>query len=144
MNELAKFYRDGLLGDVIPFWLRHAVDDELGGIMTSVDRDGGRLATDKVVWQQGGFAWPLGQSDNNGDGVGDACNDSDLDTKMDFEDNCPLFFNPTQTDGDGDGIGDSCDNCPLVANCDVDSDSAFDFEDNCSEDANGDHTASDS
>lgn len=61
MNEFAKFYRDGLLKDVIPFWLRHAVDDEFGGIMTAVDRDGARLDTDKFVWQQARFAWLLGE-----------------------------------------------------------------------------------
>ena len=43
MNELADAYRDGLLQDVIPFWLKYGVDHEFGGIMTSVDRDGGRL-----------------------------------------------------------------------------------------------------
>jgi hypothetical protein len=39
------------------------------------------------------------QSDRDGDGVGDACDD------------CPLVADPAQEDEDGDGIGDACDPC---------------------------------
>ncbi|MGV1100979.1 fibronectin type III domain-containing protein [Thiovibrio sp. JS02] len=35
--------------------------------------------------------------------------DSDHDTVLDFEDNCPTIFNQTQVDLDGDGIGYACD-----------------------------------
>ncbi|MCB0791365.1 MAG: T9SS type A sorting domain-containing protein [Flavobacteriales bacterium] len=42
--------------------------------------------------------------------------DSDLDTVLDCEDNCPSFANPGQADLDGDGLGDLCDNCPWVFN----------------------------
>jgi len=53
------------------------------------------------------------QSDLDGDGVGDACNDaydSDGDEYADSLDNCPTTSNPDQEDTDGDGIGDVCDN----------------------------------
>ncbi|MEQ1859114.1 MAG: AGE family epimerase/isomerase [Chthoniobacteraceae bacterium] len=53
----AAFYRDALLGDVIPFWLRHGMDREHGGIITSLDRDGSVLDTDKSVWFQGRAGW---------------------------------------------------------------------------------------
>ncbi|HEX6926690.1 MAG TPA: AGE family epimerase/isomerase [Longimicrobiaceae bacterium] len=56
---LADLYRDTLLTDCIPFWLRHGVDYEHGGIMTALDRDGTVIDTDKGIWQQGRFAWMM-------------------------------------------------------------------------------------
>ena len=58
-DELARVYRDGLLEDVVPFWLRHGVDEQHGGYMTAVDREGNVIDTDKSVWFQGRFAWLL-------------------------------------------------------------------------------------
>ena len=55
--QLATFYRDTLLGDVIPFWLQHGLDREHGGVFTALDRDGSVLDTDKSVWFQGRAAW---------------------------------------------------------------------------------------
>jgi N-acylglucosamine 2-epimerase len=54
---LAQFYRATLLDDVIPFWLRHGLDREHGGILTALDRDGSVLDTDKSVWFQGRAGW---------------------------------------------------------------------------------------
>jgi N-acylglucosamine 2-epimerase len=54
---LAAFYRDTLLNDVMPFWLRHGFDHEHGGILTCLDRDGSVIDTDKSVWFQGRAAW---------------------------------------------------------------------------------------
>ena len=54
---LAAFYRDTLLNDVMPFWLRHGLDREHGGILTCLDRDGSIVDTDKSVWFQGRAAW---------------------------------------------------------------------------------------
>lgn len=65
LTELSACYRDGLLKDVIPFWLKHGVDKEFGGIMTGVDRTGANIDTDKGIWQQGRFAWTLGFLYNN-------------------------------------------------------------------------------
>jgi N-acylglucosamine 2-epimerase len=56
-TRLASFYRDTLLRDVIPFWLRHGLDREQGGYLTALDRDGSVLDTDKSVWFQGRGAW---------------------------------------------------------------------------------------
>lgn len=60
LDQLLAVYRDGLLKDCIPFWLRHGLDRECGGIMTCLNRDGSLVDTDKGVWQQGRFAWMLG------------------------------------------------------------------------------------
>ena len=55
--RLAALYRDTLLDDVMPFWLRHGVDREHGGILPCLDRDGSVVDTDKSVWFQGRAAW---------------------------------------------------------------------------------------
>ncbi len=55
--ELAALYRATLLEDVMPFWLRHGLDREHGGICTALDRDGSLLDTDKSVWFQGRAGW---------------------------------------------------------------------------------------
>ena len=60
-EQLVRIYRDGLLDKVMPFWLLHSIDREHGGIMAAVDHDGSVLDTDKSVWQQGRFAWMLGE-----------------------------------------------------------------------------------
>ena len=57
--ELRDVYRDGLLLDTLPFWLRNSVDREHGGFLLCQDRDGTVIDTDKGLWQQGRFTWLL-------------------------------------------------------------------------------------
>ncbi|MGE0145099.1 MAG: AGE family epimerase/isomerase [Planctomycetota bacterium] len=59
-DELLACYRDGLLSDVVPFWLRHGIDREHGGILSALDRRGEVVDTDKAVWIQGRAAWLFG------------------------------------------------------------------------------------
>ncbi len=59
MKKYSEIYRDGLLEQVLPFWLDHGVDARYGGVYTCLDRDGSLLDTDKSVWAQGRFAWLL-------------------------------------------------------------------------------------
>lgn len=56
-QRYAALYRDTLLRDVTPFWLKHGLDSQHGGMITSLDRDGSVLDTDKSVWFQGRAAW---------------------------------------------------------------------------------------
>jgi len=53
----AQLYRKTLLDDVMPFWMRHGLDSEHGGILTALDQDGTVLDTDKSVWFQGRAGW---------------------------------------------------------------------------------------
>ena len=53
---LSRRYRDALLGDVIPFWLRHSGDPR-GGYFTCLGRDGAVYDTDKFVWLQARQVW---------------------------------------------------------------------------------------
>ena len=64
-QQLQEFYLQNLLTDTLPFWMKHAVDHEHGGFITSLDQDGTILDTDKGVWQQGRFTWLLGELYNN-------------------------------------------------------------------------------
>jgi N-acylglucosamine 2-epimerase len=57
LKRYAALYQHTLLHDVIPFWLRHGLDREHGGIITCLDRDGSVLDTDKSVWFQGRAGW---------------------------------------------------------------------------------------
>ena len=66
-DSLAAVYRDGLLNDVLPFWVRNSPDREFGGFLTSLNRDGEIVDTDKGVWQQCRFTWLLGKLYNNVD-----------------------------------------------------------------------------
>jgi len=59
IDELIAIYRDGLLKDTIPFWIDYCVDQEYGGFMFCLDRDGSVIDTDKGMWHQGRFTWTL-------------------------------------------------------------------------------------
>jgi len=62
IDHVIRVYRDGLLEDTLPFWLRHGADPGPGSIVRCLDRDGSVLDTDKGAWQQGRFAWMLGRA----------------------------------------------------------------------------------
>jgi len=55
----AAVYRDKLLDDVLPFWLRHSLDRRCGGYFTCLDRRGEVFDTDKFMWLQGRQVWTL-------------------------------------------------------------------------------------
>ncbi|MCA9557568.1 MAG: PKD domain-containing protein, partial [Myxococcales bacterium] len=95
------------------------------------------------------------QADNDGDGIGDACDeDDDNDGVLDPDDNCDLVPNPDQANADGDRLGNACDpdddndgvpddgdNCPLVANADQANHDADPLGDACDDDDDNDGAA---
>ena len=58
INELRDFYYDHLMNNVIPYWMQSdLIDEENGGFITSVDREGKSYNDDKSVWFQGRCLW---------------------------------------------------------------------------------------
>ena len=50
-------YRDDLVNNIMPFWLKNGLDRMNGGVYTCVDRDGSLIDSTKSVWFQGRFAF---------------------------------------------------------------------------------------
>lgn len=50
-------YRDELLENVVPFWMKNSKDIEGGGYFTCLTREGNVFDTDKFVWLQGRETW---------------------------------------------------------------------------------------
>ena len=58
-QQLIATYRSALLDDVVPFWMRHSLDEACGGYFTCLDRDGSVYHTDKYAWLQARQVWML-------------------------------------------------------------------------------------
>ncbi|HEX4484821.1 MAG TPA: AGE family epimerase/isomerase [Terriglobales bacterium] len=57
LRELRQSLHDQLFQVVLPFWDKHGVDLEYGGVMCSMDYDGTLVNTDKLLWFQGRALW---------------------------------------------------------------------------------------
>lgn len=57
MKEYKELYREELLQNVIPFWMKHSKDEEFGGFFTCLDQFGQVFDTDKFIWLQGRQVW---------------------------------------------------------------------------------------
>jgi len=100
VNDYIKIYRDGLLNDTIPFWIRYSIDKEYGGFLFSVDRDGSRLDTDKGMWQAGRFTWMLAtlynQVEKRQEWLDLAIHGIDFISKYGFDKDGRMFFHLTR------------------------------------------------
>ena len=56
-QKWAEHYKDELLNNIMPFWMKHGWDRENGGVYTCLNRDGSIMDTTKSVWFQGRFAF---------------------------------------------------------------------------------------
>jgi N-acylglucosamine 2-epimerase len=54
---LLEFYEDHLRNHVMPFWLKHCIDWEKGGVFNLIEDDGRVVSTDKLMWSQGRALW---------------------------------------------------------------------------------------
>ncbi len=55
--ELQARCHDDLFNVMLPFWDRHGVDHEFGGVMHGLDYDGTLAHSDKLLWFQGRAIW---------------------------------------------------------------------------------------
>jgi N-acylglucosamine 2-epimerase len=57
MNHYSTLYKQELLENVIPFWMKHSKDEKHGGFFTCLDQFGKVYDTDKFIWLQGRETW---------------------------------------------------------------------------------------
>ena len=55
--SLYRQYRELLLDGIVPFWARHGVDNENGGVLSCMQEDGTRISTEKYIWSQARWVW---------------------------------------------------------------------------------------
>lgn len=64
-DKWAEQYKDELLNNVMPFWMKYGWDRKHGGVYTCLNRDGSLMDTTKSVWFQGRFAFVCAFAYNN-------------------------------------------------------------------------------
>jgi N-acylglucosamine 2-epimerase len=64
-SEYRSLCREELLGNIMPFWMKHGLDKKNGGVYTCLDRDGTLIDTTKSVWFQGRFGYIAAYVYNN-------------------------------------------------------------------------------
>src|SRR5690606_4227947 len=55
--QRAKLYKSYLNDNIMPFWLKHSLDKEVGGYFTCLERGGKVYDTDKFIWLQCRQVW---------------------------------------------------------------------------------------
>jgi len=63
-DEAARFYRHLLSEDILPWWTRHALDREAGGLCSCIRDDGRIVSYDKYVWSQVRALWTFSAAYN--------------------------------------------------------------------------------
>jgi N-acylglucosamine 2-epimerase len=56
-ETIYRQYRNLLLNEVIPFWLKNGIDWEYGGVLSCMNNDGTIASGDKFVWSQARSVW---------------------------------------------------------------------------------------
>jgi N-acylglucosamine 2-epimerase len=63
--EYAQLYKNELLQNILPFWLKNSKDEKNGGYFTCLNREGKVYDTDKFMWLQGREVWCFSYMYNN-------------------------------------------------------------------------------
>jgi N-acylglucosamine 2-epimerase len=56
-NQLRRTYLELLLDGVVPFWARHGVDAQYGGVLSCLEENGRLVSPDKYIWSQARWVW---------------------------------------------------------------------------------------
>jgi len=56
-RKLLRLYQELLLDGIVPFWARHGIDAEHGGVLSCMEEDGKRISSDKYIWSQARWVW---------------------------------------------------------------------------------------
>ena len=65
LSKWAISYKDDIINNIMPFWMKYGLDREHGGVYTCVNRDGSLMDTTKSVWFQGRFGFIAAYAYNN-------------------------------------------------------------------------------
>lgn len=57
ISSYSTLYKEELLTNVLPFWMKHSRDTEYGGYFNCLNRDGSVYDTDKFMWLQAREVW---------------------------------------------------------------------------------------
>src|ERR1043166_617776 len=57
LPQLREFLERHLREDIVPFWLKHAIDRERGGIFSCIQDEGTIQSRDKFTWSQARGLW---------------------------------------------------------------------------------------
>lgn len=52
-----RLYRELLLDGIVPFWEKHGLDQQQGGVLSCMAEDGTPVSTDKYIWSQARWVW---------------------------------------------------------------------------------------
>lgn len=95
----AEKYKEDLIENIMPFWLKNGLDREHGGIYTCLNRDGSLMDTTKSVWFQGRFAFTCSFAYNqvaqNQEWLDAAKSTLDFIEKYCFDENRRMYFEVT-------------------------------------------------
>ena len=58
-------YKNDVINNIMPFWIKNGLDRKNGGVYTCLDRDGSLMDTTKSVWFQGRFGFIAAYAYNN-------------------------------------------------------------------------------
>ena len=99
LTEWRDSYRNDLVNNIMPFWLRNGLDRVNGGIYTCLDRDGSLIDGTKSVWFQGRFAFvcsfAYNHVDKNPEGLAAAKSTIDFIERYCFDTDGRMYFEVT-------------------------------------------------